>query len=340
MARYHRLDVLNEIITTGLVPVFYHSDVEVSKKIIDALAEGGVRAIEFTNRGDNAYRVFSDLVMHYSKANTSLMLGVGSIIEPFSAGLYISSGANFVVGPNFNEEIARLCNRRKISYSPGCGSVTEISQAEEFGSELIKIFPGGSVGGPSFVKSILGPMPWVRIMPTGGVEVSAEGIKQWFSAGVSAVGIGSNLIQKSWIDNGDFGKITELTIQILNWIRQAKGYSVFSGIDHVGIYPSEISVSGELKNWYKDLFSFNEEETKSAFFLSGKEMGRLEVSKVEAEYKSHIAIRVTNFEAAAKSLTDKGIELDEPILLPNMKVAYLHSVDPAGNRVHIVWRKS
>lgn len=340
MARYLRLDVLNEIIATGLVPVFYHKDVETSKKIIDALAEGGVRAIEFTNRGDNAYRVFSDLVMHYAKANPALMLGVGSIVEPFSAGMYIASGANFVVGPNFNEDIARLCNRRKISYSPGCGSVTEISRAEEFGAELVKIFPGESIGGPSFVKSVLGPMPWVRIMPTGGVEVSAEGIKQWFSAGVSAVGIGSNLIRKSWIENGEYEKITDLTTQILSWIRQARGKSVFSGFDHVGIYPSESPASSELKNWYKDLFGFKEDETKSAFFLSGTDMGRLEISKVEAGLKAHIAIRVTDFEVAAKSLTDKGIELDEPILLPNMKIAYLHSGDPAGNRVHIVWRKS
>jgi 2-dehydro-3-deoxyphosphogluconate aldolase/(4S)-4-hydroxy-2-oxoglutarate aldolase len=145
------------------------------------------------------------------------------VIDPGTAALFIDSGANFVVGPTLNPEVARACNRRKISYSPGCGSATEIMQAEELGVEIVKIFPGDSVGGPGFVKSIRGPMPWTRIMPTGGVETTQESIKTWFKAGVAAVGIGSNLIRKEWVKGGDFASIEQKTAEVIHWIRLARG---------------------------------------------------------------------------------------------------------------------
>jgi len=339
MARFFRLDVLCEITQKGLVPVFYHPDFETARKIIIALAEGGVRTIEFTNRGDNAYRVFSDLNLYFAKNIPDLMLGIGSVVDPYTAGIYIASGTSFVVGPTLNAEIARVCNRRKIAYSPGCSTVTEISQAEELGVELVKVFPGDLAGGPTFVKSVLGPMPWARIMPTGGVEATFESIKQWFSAGVSAVGIGSNLVQKSWVENSEFEKITALTTQVLLWIRQARGESVFTGFDHVGIYPEQTKCTDVVKNWYIDHFGFGVSETSTAYFLSGPEGGRLEISKIEAGLRSHIAIRTNNFDLALQELSCKGIELETPIILPEMKVAYLKTLDPAGNRVHIVWRK-
>ena len=223
MARYKRLEVLNEMIRTGLVPVFYESDLETAVQIVQACADGGARLIEFTNRGDNAYRVFSDLVQHFSKANPNVILGVGSVIDPSTAALYIESGANFVVGPTLNEEVARTCNRRKIAYSPGCGSATEIMRAEELGVEVIKVFPGDAVGGPRFVKSILGPMPWTRIMPTGGVEATQESIDAWFKAGVSAVGIGSALMRKDWVKNQNYDAIREKTRELIRWIQIARG---------------------------------------------------------------------------------------------------------------------
>jgi 2-dehydro-3-deoxyphosphogluconate aldolase/(4S)-4-hydroxy-2-oxoglutarate aldolase len=223
MARYKRLDVLNEIIRTGLIPVFYQPDFETAVNTIDALAAGGARLIEFTNRGDNAYRVFSDLALHYSKANADVILGVGSVLDPVTAALYIESGANFVVGPTLSDEVARTCNRRKIAYSPGCGSATEIMHAEELGVEIVKVFPGDAVGGPKFVKSILGPMPWTRIMPTGGVEATQASIVDWFKAGVAAVGIGSDLVRKEWVKNKDFQAISQKTEEVTAWIKQARG---------------------------------------------------------------------------------------------------------------------
>ncbi len=222
MARFTRLEVLNAIVETGLVPVFYHRDIEVAKKVVAACAAGGARLVEFTNRGDFAPLVFTELAQHVAKAHPKLILGVGSVIDAPTAALYIASGANFVVGPILNPEIARLCNRRKIAYSPGCGSASEISEAEELGVEIVKVFPGDSVGGPNFVKSILGPCPWTRIMPTGGVEATKESITAWFKAGVTAVGIGSNLIRKEWVEAGNYDAIAAKTAELLAWIREAR----------------------------------------------------------------------------------------------------------------------
>lgn len=220
---HDRLAVLNAIAETGLVPVFYHPDVETAIKIVAACRAGGVRIAEFTNRGDFAPQVFVALAQHFAKSDPSVILGAGSIVDAPTAALYIASGARFIVGPTLNPEVARLCNRRKISYSPGCGSASEISQAEELGVEIVKVFPGDSVGGPGFVKSILGPMPWTRIMPTGGVEATRESIMAWFKAGVAAVGVGSNLITKADLQAGNYQAITERTAQVLAWIREARG---------------------------------------------------------------------------------------------------------------------
>jgi 2-dehydro-3-deoxyphosphogluconate aldolase/(4S)-4-hydroxy-2-oxoglutarate aldolase len=222
MAHMQRLEVLNAIVDTGLVPVFYHPDVKTGLCIIEACLAGGARVVEFTNRGDFAPFVFQALAEHVARSGAGVSLGVGSITDPHTAALYLASGASFVVGPVLNPEVARLCNRRKVAYSPGCATATEISQAEELGVEIVKIFPGGLVGGPEFVRSILAPCPWTRIMPTGGVETTQASIAAWFKAGVAAVGIGSNLISRSRVAAGDYQAITETTAQLLAWIREAR----------------------------------------------------------------------------------------------------------------------
>ena len=222
MARFFRLDVLNEIVKTGLVPVFYHQDLEIAKKTVAACAKGGARAVEFTNRGDNAWRVFSDLVAHFAKADPSVILGVGSVVDAPTAALYISSGANFVVGPVLNPEVARICNRRQVPYSPGCATASEVSAAQELGVEIVKIFPGESVGGPAFVKAVLGPMPWTRIMPTGGVDPTKESIDAWFKAGITAAGIGSKLITKELVAAGDYDGIARNAETTIALIRAAR----------------------------------------------------------------------------------------------------------------------
>jgi 2-dehydro-3-deoxyphosphogluconate aldolase/(4S)-4-hydroxy-2-oxoglutarate aldolase len=223
MARFARLEVLNTIIDTGLVPVFYNANPEVAKNIARAISAGGCRLLEFTNRGDFAPEVFKELSRYCQKELPETILGVGSIIDAPTAALYAAYGANFVVGPTLSPEVARFCNRRKISYSPGCGSASEISEAEELGVEIVKVFPGDSVGGPAFVKAILGPSPWTRIMPTGGVQATRESLSAWFKAGVAAVGIGGDLIKKEYLDTGNFDAMTAKTAEILALIREVRG---------------------------------------------------------------------------------------------------------------------
>jgi 2-dehydro-3-deoxyphosphogluconate aldolase/(4S)-4-hydroxy-2-oxoglutarate aldolase len=223
MARFDRMTVLNAMLGTGLVPVFYNGDVEVAKKIVAACAEGGARIVEFTNRGDRAWNVFSELIAWAEGARPDIILGVGSVVDAPTAALYIASGANFVVGPMLNPEVARLCNRRKVAYSPGCGSVSEVSEAEELGVEIVKVFPGGLVGGPAFIKAVRGPMPWTRIMPTGGVDATEESVKAWIGAGAACLGMGSKLVRKDLVAAGDFDTIRDNVTRVLAWIQEARG---------------------------------------------------------------------------------------------------------------------
>lgn len=223
MARFSRLQVWSTMETLGLVPLFYNSDVETSIKIVEALAAGGAKVIEFTNRGDRAFEVFRELITHFEKADPSLILGAGSVADPITAGLYINLGANFIVGSLTNAEIAKLCNRRKIAYVPGCATPSEVAFAEELGVEICKIFPGKELGGPSFVKAILAPCPWSKLMPTGGVTATKENLEGWFNAGVVCVGMGSDLVRRDWVKAQNWQAITDLTAQCLAWIREIRG---------------------------------------------------------------------------------------------------------------------
>ncbi len=226
MARFSRLDVLNTIIETGLVPLFHSSDVDVARNVVKACAGGGARAVEFTNRGDFAPEVFKQLSQFVSAEMPEVILGVGSVIDAPTAALYIAYGADFVVGPILNEQIARLCNRRKIAYSPGCATVSELSRAEELGVEIVKLFPGRSAGGPDFARSVLAPCPWTLLMPTGGVAATRESIEDWFRAGAACVGMGSGLIRKDLVAAGDWEGITSQVRQVLEWIEEARGKPV------------------------------------------------------------------------------------------------------------------
>ena len=217
-----RMAVLGAMIDQGVIPVFYHPDGEVCRKVIQACAKGGAPCIEFTNRGEFAAHVFLEVTRHFAAADPSVIMGVGSIVDAPTAGIYIANGARFVVGPVLNPDVAKVCNRRKIPYSPGCGSASEIGQAEELGCEIVKIFPGGSVGGPDFVKAILGPCPWTRIMPTGGVDATEESLRKWFEAGVACVGMGTNLITKELLGKQDYAGIeakVRATVQLIRTIR-------------------------------------------------------------------------------------------------------------------------
>ncbi|MCR9063385.1 MAG: bifunctional 4-hydroxy-2-oxoglutarate aldolase/2-dehydro-3-deoxy-phosphogluconate aldolase [Cytophagales bacterium] len=222
MAKYSRLEVAQVMKENGMVPLFFHSDIELGKKVLKACYDGGARLMEFTSRGDFAHEVFGELNKYALKELPGMIMGVGSVTDAASASLYMALGANFIVTPVLREDIAIVCNRRKVLWSPGCGSLTEITRAEELGCEIVKLFPG-DLYGPKFVKGIKGPQPWTSIMPTGGVSPDEENLKGWFDAGVTCVGMGSQLISKDILENKDYDglkKKVENALAIVNKVRK------------------------------------------------------------------------------------------------------------------------
>jgi len=222
MSRFTRLEVAAKMAETGMVPLFYHSDIEISKKTLKACYDGGARLLEFTSRGDFAHQIFDELNRYVITELPDMIMGVGSVTDAAAASLYMQLGANFIVTPVLREDIAVVCNRRKVLWSAGCGSLTEITRAEELGGEIVKLFPGSTYG-PSFVKAIKGPQPWTSIMPTGGVSIEEENLREWFDAGVTCVGMGSKLISKEVLVNEDYeglkAKVVE-TLKLIKKIRQ------------------------------------------------------------------------------------------------------------------------
>ena len=221
MAQFSRIEVATRMKEVGMIPLFFNNDIELSKKVLKACYDGGAKLLEFTARGDFAHEVFGDLIKYTVKELPGMIMGVGSVSDAAQASLFMSLGANFVVTPLLREDIATVCNRRKVLWSAGCGSLTEIARAEELGCEIVKLFPG-DIYGPQFVKSVKGPQPWTSIMPTGGVSPTEENLKGWFDAGVTCVGMGSKLISKDIIANEDFAKLEMNVRKVLAIIKSLR----------------------------------------------------------------------------------------------------------------------
>lgn len=221
MAKYSRLEVTQVMEETGMVPLFYHPDIELGKNVLKACYDGGARLMEFTSRGDFAYEIFGVLNKYALSELPGMIMGVGSITDAGAASLYMQLGANFIVTPSLREDIAIACNRRKVLWSPGCGSLTEINKAEEMGCEIVKLFPGSTYG-PGFVKAIKGPQPWTSIMPTGGVSTEEANLKGWFNAGVTCVGMGSKLISKEILTSKDYKGLEIAVRETLDIIKKVK----------------------------------------------------------------------------------------------------------------------
>ena len=220
MAKFNKIDTIGIIKNTGIVPVFYNKDAEITKKVVKACYDGGIRAFEFTNRGDGAADVFKEVMAFVRKECPQMALGAGTILDAPTAVLYMQMGADFLVSPCMAEDVVKVANRRGVPYSPGCGTVTEIVKAMELGCELVKVFPAGNVGGPSFVKNILGPLPWAMVMCTGAVEPTQENLSAWAASGVTAVGMGSKLFPKDTVAAGKWEEISSLCRQCLQWFKK------------------------------------------------------------------------------------------------------------------------
>ena len=221
MARFSRLVVAGKMAEQGMVPLFYNPNIELGKNILKACYQGGARLMEFTNRGDYAHEVFNVLNKYCESELPEMIMGVGSVTDAGTASQYMQLGANFVVTPVLREDIAVVCNRKKVLWSPGCGSLTEICRAEELGCEIVKLFPGGTYG-PGFVKAIKGPQPWTSIMPTGGVSPTEENLRSWFEAGVTCVGMGSKLISKDIIQREAYGDLENKVREALALIKDIR----------------------------------------------------------------------------------------------------------------------
>ena len=222
MARFKRLEVYNKMKEIGIIPVFYNKDIEICTEVIDACYHGGARIFEFTNRGDFAHEVFSKISHYVSENHPDMILGVGSIVDGATTALFIQLGADFIVSPVLKEDMAITCNRRKIPWMPGCGTLSEISKAEELGAEIVKIFPASQIGGPAFIKNIKGPCPWTNILPTGGVKPTEENLTEWFNAGAFCVGMGSQLMVKDADGNFDYKGIAQKTKEAISIIRKLR----------------------------------------------------------------------------------------------------------------------
>ena len=221
MANFTKREVLNKIHQQRMVPLYYNQNSTLVIKVVEALYNGGVRLFEFTNRGDFAHEVFRELVQFSSKNLPELILGVGSVNDSGTASLYLQNGADFIVSASFRKDIAVVCNRRKIPYMPGCGSLTEIGTAEEMGCDIVKLFPG-NVYGSGFISAIKGPQSWTDIMVTGGVSPTKENLESWFNAGVTCVGMGSKLVTKEIIANANYKELEQKAKNCLAIIKQLK----------------------------------------------------------------------------------------------------------------------
>lgn len=221
--RHDRLSVLSALEHQGVIPVFHHPDPEVCHQVIGACARGGAPVVEFTNRGDFALERFGELARAFAATDPRVVLGIGSIVDAPTAALFLAAGARFVVGPTLNAEVARLCNRRMVAYAPGCGSATEISEAQALGCEIVKLFPGASVGGPEFIKAVRAPMPWTKIMPTSGVDLDRESLVRWFGAGAVAVGAGSQLITDAAVAARDWAAIEARVRAVVEIVAEVRG---------------------------------------------------------------------------------------------------------------------
>ncbi|RPD93383.1 bifunctional 4-hydroxy-2-oxoglutarate aldolase/2-dehydro-3-deoxy-phosphogluconate aldolase [Aureibaculum marinum] len=221
MAQFSRLEVAQAMKDTGMIPLFFHNDIELSKKVLKACYDGGARLMEFTSRGDFAHEVFGELTKYAIAELPGMIMGVGSVTDAGAASLYMQLGANFIVTPVLREDIAIVCNRRKVLWSPGCGTLTEITRAEELGCEIVKLFPG-DIYGPQFVKGVKGPQPWTNLMPTGGVSPTKENLKAWFDAGVTCVGMGSKLISKDILANKDFKGLENKVKEALEIVKSVR----------------------------------------------------------------------------------------------------------------------
>jgi len=332
MANFYKSEVVTQMREQALVPVFYNPDKEVVLGIVGACVRGGSRIVEFTNRGEGAADLFGEVIKVCRKEYPALMVGVGSVRDEVTAGVYIGKGADFVVGPTFNAKVAQICNRLAVPYSGGCGSASEINDAEAAGCEIVKVFPGGQVGGSGFFKAVHGPAAMTSLMPTGGVDITAQSLADWLMTGkAAALGIGSKLVTKDLVKKKDFAGIeanvrgTLHRIQVIKRKMQAEAGVIFRGMHHVGVPASDMAATVKLFDKVAH-FSLMKPPTSTSF-VTGAAGAPMEIGPPEkVKPNGHIAVEVTDLDKALEILAKAGIKPDgEPRVSSDatVKAAYL-----------------
>jgi 2-dehydro-3-deoxyphosphogluconate aldolase/(4S)-4-hydroxy-2-oxoglutarate aldolase len=219
MKHRSRQEITQLISQHALLPLFNPDDLEISKNVIKAAYDGGVRLFECTNRSSDALSIFKQLVPLVESTMPGMVLGAGTIMDEAAAQRFYEAGAQFIVSPVISEDVARFCKKHDLFWCPGASTLNEIINAQNMGADVVKIFPANFLGGPEFVKAIKAPCPWIRIMPTGGVDGSEKNLRAWFEAGVVCVGIGSQLFTREILAAREYKMITTRTKEIVATIQ-------------------------------------------------------------------------------------------------------------------------
>ena len=212
--------LLASISKTGIIPVFNHKDIDVAKAVLDAAYNAGIRVFEFTNREANALAVFKALKI-YAEKYDDLYLGIGTIFTVQQVKEYLYAEADFIVSPALIPEVAKYCEMKGIFWVPGCATLSEVFQAKKLGATLVKAFPGNLLG-PDFIKAVFSVMPDIKMMPTGGVEPTEDNLREWFGAGVTCVGMGSQLFRKDWLSEKQYDSLQEKITHTISIVKQFK----------------------------------------------------------------------------------------------------------------------
>jgi len=221
MKRFKKQIVLQTLLEDAILPIFCHADGNTAVNILKACIDGGLRAVEFVDRGKNSIEVFRKIVNYRNTHFPKMLIGAGTIYDQQSASIFLREGADFIVSPVFNKEIALACNRQKVLWIPGCGTMNEIAEAESYGAEIIKVFPAISLGA-AFIKNVLGPSPDSLLMVSGGIKSEISEINKWLKAGAACIGLGSDLFPIELTSKKNFEPITEKIKTIIQSIKDTK----------------------------------------------------------------------------------------------------------------------
>jgi 2-dehydro-3-deoxyphosphogluconate aldolase/(4S)-4-hydroxy-2-oxoglutarate aldolase len=334
MANYTRIEVINSIYERGLIPRVHIRDHKAIIDLLTALVDGGARVIELRISESQDIKVISDLIPHAKQNDLMLTLGAGMVDDPGTAVSYMDMGADFLSGSMFDPEVARVCNQRKVLYIPTCNDLAETNAAEEMGAELVKV----EGKDPAFIKNIMEQKSWSRIMPTLVENPDPGALKPWVEAGAACLSMDVETIKKEAASSQDWPALTA-AIEACMWaIAQARGNPLFSGVEHVGLYPKEGQEAREIAQWYAQMFGFHLDEGETYFFARSTGPGRIEILKDSEPLKAHVAIKVRNFQAGCETLRGRGIDLEPPKLLGRIKAVFLKERDPAGNKVHLIYQ--